>query len=152
VRLLYFVGIASAPLPSLGGSRTRYRPIMAVRVTGPKKDSLRDCLLDTGSDDTVFDTSLAIHLGIDLSKTQRGIVTLAGRGAVQCSYSPVTLLITDGRSETYEWTAVVGFGPIAFRYSLIGHAGFLQFFNTEFRGHDREVILTTNPSFPGRRL
>jgi hypothetical protein len=33
---------------------------------------------------------------------------------------------------------------------LLGYAGFLQFFDADFRGADREVILTPNRSFPGR--
>jgi hypothetical protein len=71
---------------------------------------------------------------------------------MHCRYAPVKLFITDVISETYEWTAIVGFAPVVFRHALLGHAGFLQYFNAEFRGHDREVILTTNPSFPGRRI
>jgi hypothetical protein len=108
--------------------------------------------LDTGSDDTVFPASLAVNLGIDLAQAQPGVVNLAGRGPLHCRYAPVELFITEVVSETYEWTAVVGFAPVAFRYPLLGHAGFLQFFNAEFRGHDREVNLTTNPSFPGRQI
>jgi hypothetical protein len=144
--------MASVPQPSLGGSRIRHRPIIFVRITGPKQDAVRDCVLDTGADDTVFPASVATNLGIDLAHAQPGVVNLAGRGAMHCKYAPVKLLITDVVRETYEWTAIVGFAPVAFRYALLGHAGFLQYFNAEFRGHDREVILTTNPSFPGRRL
>jgi len=51
-----------------------------------------------------------------------------------------------------EWTAVVGFVAIRLNYNLLGHAGFLQYFDTEFRGADRMVVLTLNRSFPGIRI
>ncbi len=43
------------PIPSLGGSLLRHRPVTAVRLTGPADTRLYDGLLDTGSDDTVFE-------------------------------------------------------------------------------------------------
>ena len=55
---------------------------------------------------------------------------------VRCRYARVQLRITDGLVETYEWTAVVGFVPTRLRYALIGYAGFLKYFDAEFRGDD----------------
>jgi hypothetical protein len=54
VRIPYLPAQAIAPLPSLGGSLVRPRPVMAIRIAGPGRAWLRDALLDTGSDDTVF--------------------------------------------------------------------------------------------------
>jgi hypothetical protein len=34
---------------------------------------------------------------------------------------------------------------------ILGHAGFLEYFDAEFRGADRTVILTPNRRFPGSR-
>ena len=62
----------------------------------------------------------------------------------------VDLLITDAR-ETYRWSALVGFVPMRLHYQLLGHAGFLEYFEAEFRGRDREVILRANRSFAGTR-
>jgi hypothetical protein len=64
----------------------------------------------------------------------------------------VKLRITDGRLETYEWTAVVGFAATPMGYNLLGHGGFLQFFDIEFRGAERAVVLIPNASFPGTRV
>ena len=64
----------------------------------------------------------------------------------------VQLQITDGLRETYEWTAVVGFTASRLRYSVLGHGGFLEFFDVEFRGADREVVLIPNRSFPGTQV
>jgi hypothetical protein len=153
VRVPYLPARANAPLPSLGGVMTRFRPILAARLTGPGRTLLLDSLLDTGSDDTVFEESVAVTLGIDLNQAEgRSLGVVGRRQPVHCRYAPVRLRITDGLRETYEWTAVVGFVTTRLRYALLGHAGFLQFFDAEFRGLDREVILAPNASFTGLRL
>jgi hypothetical protein len=126
---------------------------MAVRVSGPKGFKLRDALLDTGSDDTVFAESLATLLGVDLLRAEERMVALAARPKpVRCRYAPVELRITDGLAETYEWTAVVGFVPVPLHYNLLGHAGFLMYFSADFDGEANAVTLTPKSSFPGRRL
>jgi hypothetical protein len=55
-------------------------------------------------------------------------------------------------SETYVWTAVVGFVPGPLHYNLLGHAGFLQYFSADFDGAALEATLLPRPSFPGRRI
>ena len=150
MRVPYILVPGHRPSPSLAGSTLRYRPLMAVRLFGPHASRLRDGLLDTGADETVFEDALAPLIGIELSHAEERNVRLVGRAkAVRCRYAPVKLRITDGVSETYEWTAVVGFAATNLRYQLLGHAGFLQFFDAEFRGADQEVILAPNRSFPG---
>jgi hypothetical protein len=126
---------------------------MAIRLTGSTGSELRDGLLDTGSDDTVFTEAVAGLIGIDLGRAEERLVSLAGRPRpVRCRYAPVQLRISDGLVESYEWTAVVGFvlGPL--HYNLLGHAGFLQYFAAEFDGEARVVALSPRPSFPGRRI
>jgi len=141
------------PVPSLGGISIRYRPVLAVRLTGPQDTTLVDGLLDTGADDTVFEEWHATYMGIDVRQAPERQVALAGRPQpVRCRYAPVQLRITDGIQETYEWTAVVGFVAGRLHYSLLGQAGFLQYFRADFDGEGREVVLTPKPTFPGRRL
>jgi hypothetical protein len=65
-------------------------------------------------------------------------------------FGEIRLMLTDG-VETWSWTAIVGFSPAPIRYPLLGEASFLQFFDVTFRGDAREVILDTNPTFPGTR-
>jgi hypothetical protein len=140
-------------IPSLGGGRLRHRPIKAVLLTGSAASRLFDGLLDTGADDTVFAEAIATIVGVDLTQSEERLVGLAGRpGPVRCRYAPVQLRISDGGSETYEWRAVAGFLPGPLHYNLLGHAGFLQFFNAHFDGAAREVTLTPNASFRGRRI
>jgi hypothetical protein len=148
VRFPYLVGRARLPQPSLGGSLWRSRPIIAVRLIGPGADRLTDGLLDTGADDTVFPEWVATLVGVDLTQAEERQVGLAGRKPIHCRYASVRLRITDG-STIYEWVALVGFVTVSLSRPLLGHAGFLQFFDAEFHGANQEVILTPNRSFPG---
>ena len=125
------------PIPSLGNRLFHYRPVTFVRVTGPRGDQVRDGLLDTGADATVFRETAAVRVGIDLTGAIEQDIELVGRSApVRCRYASVRLQITDGLRETYEWTAVVGFTKSLLAYNLLGHGGFLEFFDVEFRGAD----------------
>jgi hypothetical protein len=92
-------------------------------------------------------------MGIDLRQAPERQVALAGRPQpMRSRYAPVHLRITDGMQETYEWTAMVGFVAGRLHYSLLGQASFLQYFKADFDGEGLEVVLTTKPSFPGRRV
>ncbi len=142
------------PVPSLGGAHVRYRPVTTVQLNGPGGTKVRDALLDTGADDTIFPVSLAQLLGIDLTQAAQRLLHLAGRPQpIPCHFAPVAIRLTDGVSESYEWTAVVGFVASRLHYNLLGHAGCLQFFDVTFRGEpDFDVVLNSKPSFPGRRM
>lgn len=130
---------------------TRWRPITAVRISGPRHSWLCDGLLDTGADDTVFDEDIAALIDVDLTHAPTREVLLAGRRQpLTCRYASVELRVTDGR-ETYEWNAYVGFLHGRLPYALLGHAGFLQFFDVEFRGSARDAVMVPNGSFHGRR-
>jgi hypothetical protein len=67
------------------------------------------------------------------------------------SYAPVTLRLSDG-VETSEWQATVGFIDLPLRWALLGHAGFLDFFDADLRGARRDVFITPNNAFPGTHL
>ena len=141
----------TTPIPSLGGSLTRSRPHIAVRVIGQKGSQLLDGLADTGSDETVFEEWIAALVGVDLSQVVHRDIGLVGRvHPVRIKYASVTLRITDGTREVYEWPAMIGFTATKLRYPLLGHAGFLQFFDSDFRGGDQEVLLTPNATFSGK--
>jgi hypothetical protein len=128
------------------------RPLLPVRITGPSGSRLRDGLLDTGSDETILDPSVATQIGVDLSQAVEREINLVGRGPIRCRYVTVQLQITDGVSETYLWDAVIGFAPFPSLRSLLGFAGFLQFFDAAFRGADQEIELLPNVLFPGQRI
>jgi hypothetical protein len=136
------------PVPSLGGASVRYRPIVPVRIFGPLGSRLFDGCLDCASDDAIFPVSLARKLGIDLRGAAQGEARPVGGTVVPYSYATVTLRLSDG-VETCEWQALVGFVDLPLRWALLGHAGFLDFFDTDLRGARREACLTPNTLFAG---
>jgi hypothetical protein len=153
VRIPYIPVVRPGLLGLLGSKLFHYRPILAVRLTGPLGTVLLDGLLDTGSDDTVFHEDHAVPLGIDLTGADEHQVQLVGRSLpVRCRYADVRFRITDGLRETYEWNAVVAFASTRLRYSLLGQSGFLEFIDADFRGADREVVLIPSRSFPGTQV
>ncbi|HEY7157917.1 MAG TPA: hypothetical protein VH575_28425 [Gemmataceae bacterium] len=152
MRIRYTPCPVRTPVPALGGAAILPRPILAIRITGPSGSRLRDGLLDTGADETIFDPSVAPLIGVDLTQALEREVNLIGRGRVRCRYAAVQLRISDGVAETYEWDTVVGFAPFPVLRGLLGFAGFLQFFDASFRGADQEVTLLPNALFAGRRI
>jgi hypothetical protein len=138
------------PVPSLGGATVRYRPIVSVRVFGSSGSRLYDGCLDCACDDTIFPLSLARKRGIDLSGAPQGEAIPVGGLMIPYSYAAVPLRLSDGL-ETFDWQAMVGFVDLPLRWALLGHAGFLDFFDTELRGARREVVLIPNSRFPGTR-
>ncbi len=138
------------PIPSLGGATVRYRPILSTRVFGPLGSRLNDGCLDSASDDTIFPLSLARRLGIDLTGAAQGTAQPVGGLTIPYSYATVTLRLSDG-IETCEWPATVGFVDLPLRWALLGHAGYLEFFDVELRGAHREVVITPNSLFLGQR-
>ena len=137
------------PIPSLGGASIRHRPIVSTRLFGPFGSRLFDGCLDCASDDTIFPLSLARRLGIDLTGAPQGEAQPVGGIVVSYSYATVRLRITDG-IETCEWPSTVGFVDLPLRWALLGHAGFLDFFDVQLRGGGREAIVKPNNLFPGQ--
>jgi hypothetical protein len=140
-----------APVPSLGGAAVRYRPIIATHVCGPLGSRLFDGCVDSASDDTIFPLSLARRLGIDLRGAPQGQAQPVGGIVVPYAYATVTLRLTDG-IEICEWSATVGFVDLPLRWALLGHAGFLDFFDSGLLGARRETVLAPNRLFPGQHV
>ncbi len=66
----------------LGGRWVRPRPIVAVSIFGPMSSRVRDAILDTAADDTVFRETLAMQIGLDLSKAPTGVGSGVGMGNI----------------------------------------------------------------------
>lgn len=151
MRFPYQARHVQQPVYPLGGSRIRHYPLMPVIISGPNGGWLRDCLLDSGADDTLFPNTAAIALGIDLTAAPTASAKPAGGAVIPYSYAPVNLRISDGK-ETCEWSAVIGFTKSSLRWPLIGQTGFLQFFDSTLFGARREILLTPNTDFTGRHV
>lgn len=139
------------PIPSLGGARLRFRPLIAVRLFGPNGSRLFDGCLDCASDDTIFPRFLARSLGIDLSGAPQGEARPVGGIAIPYLLTQLPLRVTDGK-EQCDWLATVGFADLPLRWALLGHAGFLNYFDTQLLGARREAILNPNSSFHGQHV
>jgi hypothetical protein len=119
-----------------------------VTAIGPAATVVREALLDTGSDDTIFREIDAARLGIDLSNAPAAIMGGVGSPPYPVRYAPVSLRLTDGLVYR-EWPALVGFTPVRLNRVLLGFAGCLQFFSATFHGDREEVELAVNPLYPG---
>ncbi len=109
-----------------------HRPMVPIRVIGPKASVRVLGLLDTGADNIFLSASLAEVLGVELGAESEGALGAAGH-ALETWPGSVAIEITYD-SETYRWPVEVGFlsgdddPPIAY----LGHAGFLAHFNATF--------------------
>lgn len=149
LRFAYHRFRVARPLASLQGRMDRPRPYVTVTILGPTDSAVETALLDTGADDTVFPESVASAIGIDLSNAPHGMSGGMGGGSGLLRFAQVTLRIADNK-ERREWQAWVGFTSAPLRHSLLGFAGFLQYFTAVFHGEREEVELTVNGIYPGR--
>jgi len=132
----------------LGGRTVRPRPLIAVTLVGPAGSRIREAILDTAADDTVFPESLAAQLGIDLTAAPTGAGSGVGLVTVPLRYAEVTLRIASPH-EQREWQAWVGFTSGKLRRPILGFAGCLQYFTATFLGDQEEVELSVNRLYPG---
>jgi hypothetical protein len=88
-------------------------------------------------------------IGSDLNQAGDENLHLAGRGKpIRCRYISVQLQLTDGKKETYQWSAIVGFVAVPLKCPLLGQTGFLEYFDVSFHGADHAATLIPNQSFP----
>ena len=136
------------PVPSLGGGRLRYKPVIPLVVIGPGGRGAPSAIVDSAADDVVLPITLAASLGIDL--TQAAQLQALGVGTTHPSdlfFAPVILELSDGK-ETCRWRATVAFTPASMRLPLLGIAGGLEYFRTTLVYARREVILESEPTLP----
>ena len=120
------------------------RPVIPFTLSGPAGTLDFFGLLDTGADETYITQSMADRLGLVIEDSLTSIVESAS-GEISIRYGSATLEVTDG-DESYRWTTTVGITDQDWAEAILGHAGFLEFFDALFRGRDREVVLTRNES------
>jgi hypothetical protein len=149
VRIPYLQVSTHAPIPSLSNTLIRPRPIVAIRVTGPRSSSFLDAFLDTGADDSVFESRIARNIGLDLTAAPTRSIQLVGRPQpLVCRYAVVELRLAHA-GEAYSWQATIAFVDVSLRYPLLGYAGCLQYFDATFCGADHEVEIVSNREYPG---
>ncbi len=124
-----------------------YRPIVPVRVRGPKGTQVILGLVDTGSDVTALPSFLLSLIGADTTAAPEAHFRGVGGQVVTARYSRVDLSL-DHPSGLYRWSA-----PVAFldgrEVAILGHAGFLEYFQATFDSLRRRLTLKPNSRFPG---
>jgi len=148
MRFQYARPPARQPVISLGGRWVRPRPLVRVTVVGPSGVYVREALLDTAADDSVFPEIAAAKIGIDLAAAPFGEASGVGGAPVLVHYAAVELRLTDGK-EFRRWPAWVGFTAARLKHPLLGFAGCLQFFGAHFHGDREDVELEVNALYPG---
>ena len=148
LRFRYQLAPTSGFVIPLGGRTVRPRPLIAVTIVGPTGSSMREAILDTASDDTVFPASLAAQIGVDLTHAPTGRGSGVGLVAIPLRYAQVRLRIATNQ-EQREWEAWVSFTSGSLRRPILGFAGFLQFFTATFHGDREEVELSVNSLYSG---
>jgi len=134
---------------ALGGMR--HRPIVPIHIVAPRLLPPLDACVDSAADDTVFPPHWGTRLGIDLGAAPKGQAQVVGGAIINVSFAPVTLLLSDGY-ETCRWNALVGFSATPLRWALLGHPGFLEFFDVQLFGAQRVAMIHANASFPGQHV
>lgn len=135
--------------PVRGIGTTRYvivhRPMVPLRILGRLGSENLLGLADTGADDTLLPDYLIKPLGIVIAPGDQAVIVGIEGGTVVVRYGFVDLELR-GPSGSCRWAARVGFHP-SFK-TILGHAGFLDHFNTTFNGHRRLLTLTPNITLP----
>jgi hypothetical protein len=115
-----------------------YRPVIPVRLVG-RADSLDIfALVDTGADESYITDEMARTLGVQPISDSLFVVETAS-GSMEVPYGEISIQIHNGVEE-YRWSAVVGIVSEPWPEAILGHAGFLQYFDAEF-SHGRGTLL-----------
>ena len=138
-----------SPTPASGaGDGYIYRPVIPFTLSAPSEALDFFGLVDTGADETYLTRRMADRLGLVIDEGSEHIIESAS-GEVSVAYTNVTIELTDG-VEQYSWHTAVGITDQDWTEAILGHSGFLEFFDVLFRGQDHEVVLTRNEAvLPG---
>lgn len=126
------------------------RPVITIRVVGPKSDARWDALVDSGADETLFPLSLADALGIELDQQMTSEAAGISGDRRKIFYGDVELRI-ESVQEFVAWKTTVGFvdfGSVSDEVIILGHGGCLDFFTATFDGENAKLELVPNAFLP----
>jgi len=130
------------PTPGQPEQTIVYRPVIPIGITGEAGTAVFYGLLDTGADETLLPKKVADLIGIKANTSQTSTV-MSASGEMTVSYGRVTIEIGHGRQK-YRWGAIVGIVEQPWQEALLGHIGFLRYFDVTFLGAKQEVKLKRN--------
>ncbi len=109
-------------------------------------------LIDTGSTNTIFPISLAAQLGIADVEKLSTIQLNSGSGAFKGYLTKARMWIDHPGSPSsgWEWIGEIVLANVrTSHYGVLGHIGFLEYFDFELRSEEEVFILGNNSRFPG---
>lgn len=110
------------------GNVIRPLPIIPVRLIGPERQADVLALVDSGAEHSVMSLALLDYLG--LTADDGTVVQIVGVGAKE---SRGLLLELEHRLGRNRWTAPAVFSDAVGSPSILGQAGFFEFFTVTFR-------------------
>jgi hypothetical protein len=128
------------PAPAAPAKTSIFRPVIPVRMSGPKASRTIWALLDTGADECYITESVALKLGITSVSDDLGRIDSAS-GDMTAWYGSLTLEVTDG-DERHVLKVTVGVVEQDWSEMILGHLGFFEHFDATFSHTDRIVTLT----------
>lgn len=136
--------------PGTKDFRLILRPVITIRIIGPKAGARWDALVDTGADETLFPWSLAETLGIELDHQMTSEAAGISGDRLKIHYGHVDLRV-ESSQELVSWKTTVGFVDFSSpsdEVIILGHGGCLDFFTATFDGENAELDLTPNAYLP----
>ncbi len=109
-------------------------------------------LIDTGATNTIFPFSLAPYLGIANVQELPAIQLGAGTGVIKAHVTRTRMVIhVPGSADAgWEWTGEIVLANVrTSHYGVLGHIGFLEYFDFELRSEEEFFTLEDNSRFPG---
>ena len=136
--------------PGTNDYRLILRPVITIRIIGPKSEARWDALVDSGADETLFPLSLAEVLGVELDQEFISEAADISGDRLKIQYGDVVLRI-ETEQDDIEWKTTVGFvdfGSASDEVIILGHGGCLDFFTATFDGEKAELELKPNALLP----
>lgn len=126
-----------------------YRPMIPIIVISPTGEIGFEALVDTGSDQTIFPRADAARAGVVFDKRYASHVKgrLPGDSEELVSGKAIQLAMQLD-NEVYRWSATVWFSDVG-GVPILGHSGFLEYFEATFFGDEHELELKPVKGFPG---
>lgn len=136
--------------PGTSDFRLILRPVLTIRITGPKSEARWDALVDTGADETLLPKSLAGLLGVVLDHEVTSQAVGISGDLLTIHYGTAKFQIA-AENDQVTWTSMVGFvdfGSQDDEVIILGHGGCLDYFTAIFDGDKAELELTANSQLP----
>ncbi len=127
------------PTPATPGASNIHRPVIPVRISGRASSAIIWSLLDTGADESYITEEMAEYLGVEsIGEETYGIESASGE--VSARYGICNLEVRQS-GEVFARRVTIGIVPETWSEPILGHAGFLEFFDARFSHAEKTVEL-----------